>query len=97
MRILMTALTLGAISMLIVIIGGLTSGLVRLSTLALRALFAFAMASAASYFLMMLFDLYDEYTTKKLKAAAEPEELPVEPAAAEFEPLNGEELPKVER
>lgn len=71
MPILLTALALGTISMIIVFISGMTSGVVRWGTLALRILFAFCMTSAASYFLMMLFDLYDEMKLKKLKAAAE--------------------------
>lgn len=89
MPILLTAFALGAVSMIIVLISGLSSGLVRLGTLSLRAVFAFCMTSAASYFLMMLFDLYEELKQKKLQQAAEAEALevsaPVEEAAEPVE------------
>ena len=71
MKVLLTALLLGVVSMIIVFVAGLTSGVVRLTTLAFRAIFAFAMTSAASYFLMMLYDLYEELKMKKMKKALE--------------------------
>lgn len=76
MPILLTALALGTVSMIIVFISGMTSGVVRWGTLALRVLFAFCMTSAASYFFMMLFDYYDEMKMKKLMAEAEALETP---------------------
>lgn len=88
----MTALALGTISMIIVFISGMTSGVVRWGTLALRVLFAFSMTSAASYFLMMLFDYYDEMKLKKLREAAEAENAPpVE--EVETLPLEESEMP----
>ena len=59
------ALSLGAVSMIITLLSGLASGVVRVGTLALRCCFAFCLASAACYFLLMLFDLYNERLQKK--------------------------------
>ena len=81
----MTALALGTVSMIIVFISGMTSGVVRWGTLALRVLFAFSMTSAASYFLMMLFDYYDEMKLKKLREAAEALEVETAPPAEAVE------------
>lgn len=71
MNYLLTALLLGVVSMIIVFIAGLTSGVVGLGTLAIRTVFAFAMTSAASYFLLMLYDYYEEIQAKKLKNEVE--------------------------
>ena len=110
MNFLLTALALGCISMIIVIFSGLNSGVVRIGTLAFRSVFAFAMTSAASYFLLMLYDYYEEMQAKKLKKAVEEivtEEEPVtetnEQNAAEqspgnaegFQPMGAENLPNV--
>lgn len=95
--------------MLIVFIAGISSGVVRMGTLGLRAIFAFAMTSAASYFLMMLWDLYDEKTRPKPEPVEEepPEEVapveevpevppqePAPPPVPNFQPMNANELPK---
>lgn len=91
MPILLTALALGTISMIIVFISGMASGVVRWSTLALRVLFAFSMTSAASYFFMMLFDYYDEMKLRKLREAAEALEAENAPPVEEAETLSQEE------
>jgi len=102
---LLTALLLGVVSMIIVFVSGLNSGVVRLSTLAIRTVFAFAMTSAATYFLLMLYDYYEEIQAKKLKKDVEEivtEEKPQEPAAEQspnnaegFQPMSTENLPNV--
>ncbi len=78
MSTILMALSLGAVSMIITFLAGLASGVVRLSTLALRSCFAFCLASAACYFLLMLFDLYNERLQKETdqleKETAEGEE-----------------------
>ncbi|MBO4400459.1 MAG: hypothetical protein J5809_01270 [Selenomonadaceae bacterium] len=79
--------------MIIVFIAGMTSGVVRWGTLALRILFAFSMTSAASYFLMMLFDYYDEMKLKKLREAAEALEAENAPPVEEAETLQSVETP----
>lgn len=85
MPILLTALALGTVSMIIVFISGMASGVVRWGTLALRVLFAFSMTSAASYFFMMLFDYYDEMKVRKLREAAEALEAESAPPVEEVE------------
>ncbi len=105
MNYLLTALLLGVVSMIIVFVSGLTSGVVGLGTLAIRTIFSFAMTSAATYFLLMLYDYYEEMQEKKLKKDVEKivTEEPVEENAAEqspnvaegFQPMNTENLPNV--
>ena len=106
---LLTALALGCVSMFIVFFAGLNSGVVRLGTLAIRTVFAFAMTSAATYFLLMLYDYYEEIQAKKLKKDVE--EIVTEESVAEtsdknaaeqsqnnvegFQPMNAENLPNV--
>lgn len=78
MSTILMALSLGAVSMIITFLAGLASGVVRVGTLALRCCFAFCLASAICYFLLMLFELYDERLQKKTeqieKEVAEGEE-----------------------
>lgn len=103
MNFLLTALLLGVISMIIVFISGLTSGVVGIFTLILRACFAFAMTSAATYFLLMLFDYYEETQTKQLQKESEEitqEETPAETSEEQtpppgFQPMNASNLPNV--
>ncbi len=108
MNFLLTAILLGCISMIIVLVSGFSSGVVRLTTLALRATFAFAMTSAATYFILMLYDYYEEMQAKKLKKDVEEilnDETPAEfskenvqqPPQSEtgFKPMNAETLPNV--
>ena len=64
MATILMALSLGAVSMIITFLAGLASGVVRVGTLALRSCFAFCLASAACYFLLMLFDMYNERLQK---------------------------------
>ena len=71
MKVLLISLLLGFISLIVVCVSGVSSGVVRLTTLALRAIFAFAMTSAASFFLIMLFDYFEEMREKKLKKELE--------------------------
>ena len=106
MNFLLTALLLGTVSMIIVFVSGISSGVVRLTTLAFRSVFAFAMTSAATYFIMMLYDYYEEIQTKKLKKEVEEtiaeEEISAEPVAEQspqpevtFQPINANDLPNV--
>ncbi len=89
--------------MVIVFISGIASGVVGIVTLAIRSFFALAMTSAATYFIMMLFDYYDEMQIKKLKKDVEEiiEETPAEdsttqpPPAEGFQPLNANNLPNI--
>ena len=67
MSTILMALSLGAISMIITFIAGMASGVVRFGTLALRSCFAFCLASAACYFILMLFDMYNERLQKKIE------------------------------
>lgn len=108
MKVLLTALLLGAVSMVIVFCSGVVSGVVRFSTVMVRTVWAFSMTSAATFFLIMLFDYYDEIQTKKLKKDIEEiinEETPAEnsqpesqaQAAEGFQPMNASTLPNVEK
>lgn len=104
MKVLLTALLLGAVSMIIVFFSGLFSGLVRFSTLLIRTVWAFSMTSAATFFLIMLFDYFDEIQTKKLKKEAEQiiQEETLAPnaesqTAEDFQPINASTLPNVEK
>ena len=91
--------------MVIVFVSGLSSGVVRLTTLALRSVFAFAMTSAATYFIMMLYDYYEEIQAKKLKKdvaeivneesqTENVEEKSPQPEVS-FQPINTNDLPNV--
>ena len=92
--------------MIIVLVSGFSSGVVRLTTLAFRSVFAFAMTSAAVYFILMLYDYYEEMQSKKLKKDVEKiiseekstetvEENPPQPEEVAFQPINAENLPNV--
>lgn len=70
MSTILMALSLGAVSMIIVFISGMMSGVVRLGTLSLRCLFAFCMTTALTYFILMLFEMYDERKRKEADAIA---------------------------
>ena len=104
MNYLVTALLLGVVSMITVFVAGFTGGVVGLGTLAIRTVFAFAMTSAATYFLLMLYDYYEEIQAKKLKKdvekiltednAAEQSPQPEENA---FQPMGTENLPNVDK
>lgn len=107
MNFLLTALSLGVVSMIVVLVSGFSSGVVRLTTLGLRSVFAFAMTSAAVYFLLMLYDYYEEKQAKKFKkevAETVAEEPPPAESAEEqtppevaFQPINAADLPNVEK
>lgn len=64
------ALSLGAVSMIIVFISGMISGAVRLGILGLRTLIAFCVTSAFVYFALMLFKMYDENRRRKAEQTA---------------------------
>lgn len=70
MSTILMALSLGVVSMIIVFISGMMSGVVRLGTLSLRCLFAFCVTTALTYFIMMLFEMYDERRRKEAEAVA---------------------------
>ncbi|MBQ7704632.1 MAG: hypothetical protein IJT73_04275 [Selenomonadaceae bacterium] len=105
MKVLVTAILLGTVSVIIVFISGLLSGVVRFSTLMIRTIWAFSMTSAATFFLMMLFDFFEEKRMEKLKKEAEeivkketPAENPEQPQAADgFQPMNAGNLPNVNK
>ena len=63
------ALSLGAISMIVTFMSGMISGVVRVGTLALRSCFVFCLASAVAYFVLMLFDMYNEKLKKEQEEA----------------------------
>lgn len=103
MSTILMALSLGAISMIIAFISGMISGDVRLGTLTLRCLFAFCVSSAIVYFLLMIFEMYDENRRKEAeKVAKELAENPTgeenseeENSAAEgFQPINPSDIPR---
>ncbi len=100
MNFLLTALLLGFISMVIVFVSGWMSGVVGWGTLAIRTGFAFAMTSAAVYFLLMVFDYFNETPQENLIDNLEEnptEETPAENAETPpqgFQPMNADNLPK---
>lgn len=104
---ILMSLSIGTISMIIVFVSGLVSGLVRIGTLTLRSLFAFCLASAASYFLIMLFDMYGERQQKEIaeinkelaegEESEESEEENSEQTEEGFKPMNAENLPNAEQ
>lgn len=63
--IMFTAFIVSTVSVVIVFVAGMTSGVVRMTTLLTRTLFAFFMAGAASYLVLMIFDWYYERQHKK--------------------------------
>ena len=94
MKILLIALVIALVSMLIVLISGITSGVVRVGTIIYRTVFSFAFAGVASYFFMMLFDLYLELREKKLqklKAEIESAENPIAESDTNIESTTKEE------
>lgn len=98
MNFLLTAILLGVISMIIVFVSGLTSGVVGIFTIMLRTVFAFCMTSAAVYFLLMLFDYFNETPKNELEEITT-EETPAEnvetpPQTPDFKPMNADNLPK---
>ncbi len=107
MSTILMALSLGAISMIIVFISGMMSGDVRLTTLTLRCLLAFCVSSAAVYFLLMIFEMYDESRRKKIaevekelvenaegKENSEEENSESENAEGNFQPINPNDIPQ---
>ena len=70
MSTILMALSLGAVSMIIVFISGMMSGVVRLGTLSLRSFIAFCVTTALTYFILMLFEMYDERRRKEAEAVA---------------------------
>lgn len=99
---LLTALLLGVVSMIIVFVSGLTSGVVGIFTLILRSVFAFAMTSAAIYFLLMVFDYFnetpknevEEFATEEIATEETPAENVETPPTQGFQPMNADNLPK---
>ena len=63
--IMFAAFLISTVSVVIVFVAGITSGVVRMTTLLTRTLFAFFMAGAASYLALMIFDWYYEKQHKK--------------------------------
>lgn len=66
--IMFTAFLVSTVSVVIVFVAGATSGVVRMSTLITRAVFAFFMTGAASYLVLMIFDWYYERQHKKFSS-----------------------------
>ena len=103
MSTILMALSLGAVSMIIVFISGMMSGVVRLTTLSLRSLIAFCVTSAVTYFVMLMFEMYDERRRKEADAVAkelakdensEGGEKPADNAQANFQPVNPSDYPQ---
>ena len=90
-RILM-ALSFGAVSLVIVFISGLMSGVVRLGTVTLRSLLAFCVSSVVVYFILMAFDTWDDFYKKQFEKLEEEagETQEVEEEAAEGEKVEEE-------
>ena len=93
--------------MIIVFISGLASGDVRLGTLTWRCLIAFCVSGAVVYFLLMIFEMYDENRRKKAEQIAKElaadekseenseNENPTDNDAAEgFQPINPSDIPR---
>ena len=66
--IMFAAFIVSAVSVIIVFVSGMMSGVVRTTTLLTRTLYAFLMSGAASYLLLMIFDWYYERQHKKFSA-----------------------------
>lgn len=103
MSTILTALSLGAVSMIIVFISGMMSGVVRFGTLSLRCLFAFCITTALTYFILMLFEMYDERKRKEAEKVAkelagDEENLAGEnfqnTATGDFQPVNPNDYPQ---
>ena len=104
--IMFTAFIISVISAIIVFVAGVTSGVVRMTTLLTRTFFAVMMSGAASYLVLMLFDWHYERNHKKFSAEENQAETPPEKSAEEnktataqpaqdgFKPMNANELPK---
>lgn len=71
MSTILMALSLGAVSMIITFLSGLASGVVRVGTLAFRCCFAFCLASAICYFLLMMLEMYEGRLQKKTEQIEE--------------------------
>lgn len=107
MRILVTAILLGTVSMAIVFAAGMLSGVVRFSTLMTRAVWALSMTSAATFFIMMAFDLFGNKIMEKVtgtpvapakvETPAEVETAEETPAADGFQPMDASTLPDAEK
>ena len=69
--IMFAAFLVSTVSVVIVFVAGMTSGVVRMTTLLTRTLFAFFMAGAASYLALMIFDWYYEKQHKKFLSEVE--------------------------
>lgn len=105
MSTILMALSLGAVSMIIVFISGMMSGAVRFGTLSLRGFIAFCVTTALTYFILMLFEMYDERKRKEIEAvtkelAADEENSATENPSAEdnthgnFQPVNPSDYPQ---
>ena len=102
MSTILVALSLGAVSMIIVFISGMMSGVVRLGTLTLRSLIAFCVTSFLAYLVLMLFEMYDKSRRKKAEQIAkelsqsEEAENPVESENTQgnFQPINPSDYPQ---
>ena len=100
--IMFTAFIISVISAVIVFVAGIMSGLVRMTTLLTRTLFAVMMSGAASYLVLMLFDWYyekkhKEFSGGEVAAETQPQQAKTEtapPAQDGFKPMNANELPK---
>ena len=91
--------------MIVVFIAGLASGDVRLTTLTFRCLLAFCVSSAAIYFILMMFEMYDESRRKEAEKIAkelaeneqteESKDENVESeATGNFQPINPSDIPR---
>ncbi len=93
--IMFAAFIVSAVSVIIVFVSGMMSGVVRTTTLLTRTFYAFLMSGAASYLLLMIFDWYYERQHKKFSAEQPSQDKPAEENKQEgFQPINANELPK---
>ena len=97
------AFIVSAVSVIIVFVAGMTSGVVRTTTLLTRTFYAFFMTGAASYFILMIFDWYYEKKHKEFisgkvaddaQTDSKEENKAPENKQEGFKPINANELPK---
>ncbi|MBR6014047.1 MAG: hypothetical protein IK062_09755 [Selenomonadaceae bacterium] len=87
--------------MIIVFIAGMASGDVRIFVVGLRCLLSFCVSSAAVYFLLMIFEMYDESRRKEADKIAKElaesgkaeENSSQENGQGGFQPINPSDIP----
>lgn len=95
MSTILMALSFGAISMIVVFLSGMASGVVRVWTLMLRCGLAFCLTSAACYFLLIMLEMYYQRLHKEEEqVASELAEETAEEGEENFQPTEADEVPR---